>query len=512
MRRHELKQPVVIIQAGGRGSRLRHHTWNKPKALVSVGGRPILYNAFETFPDARFIVIGDYRIDVIQSYLNVVKPDVPVTVIKASGKGTMAGIADALKLVDNDVPIMLLWSDIVFSNHPLMPYPNKTTICVTNDFLCRWNYDSELGVLLETPSATNGVMGCFYFTNKSDLDSIPSEGEFVRWISKANIDFDIKCIQNVKEIGDFKTLEETNDREGFCRFFNEVHVTETEVTKRVIDPQYQTVHKREMEWYEEVSSLGFSKIPKLKSKNPLVMERITGSHAYQLNSLSNDDKNQVINNYFDTLNELHSLKVGAADLDALREVYIDKTVSRVFEISHLIPHFSKDTLTINGLKVKNIFSERFNNVLDEIFNFIEVRDFKSIHGDCTFSNTIVSESYEISLIDPRGYFSKPGILGDPNYDFAKLYYSAIGGYDLFNRRAFKLHFDDETAEIMMPDPIFREQSVNIYQERFSDSRLKSIEVAHALIWLSLSGYAKDDYDSAIGAFYLGLYWMERALK
>ena len=106
-----MKQPVVIIQAGGRGSRLRHHTWNKPKALVSVAGSPILYNAFDTFSDARFIVIGDYRFDVIKSYLKVVKPDVPVSLVKASGKGTIAGISDALKLVDDDTPIIILWSE-----------------------------------------------------------------------------------------------------------------------------------------------------------------------------------------------------------------------------------------------------------------------------------------------------------------------------------------------------------------------------------------------------------------
>ena len=35
----------IIVQAGGRGSRLRHHTWNKPKCLVSVRGKPLIEEA-----------------------------------------------------------------------------------------------------------------------------------------------------------------------------------------------------------------------------------------------------------------------------------------------------------------------------------------------------------------------------------------------------------------------------------------------------------------------------------
>ena len=35
--------------------------------------------------------------------------------------------------------------------------------------------------------------------------------------------------------------------------------------------------------------------------------------------------------------------------------------------------------------------------------------------------------------------------------------------------------------------------------------------AFGLIWLALSGYVKDDIDSVIGSFYLGLYWLESGM-
>jgi len=97
------------------------------------------------------------------------------------------------------------------------------------------------------------------------------------------------------------------------------------------------------------------------------------------------------------------------------------------------------------------------------------------------------------------------------YDYAKLYYSAIGGYDAFNRRKFKLHIDDETVEILMEKPKYDEVTQKIMSEYLGDEMAK-IEVIHGLIWLSLSGYVKDDIDSIIGSYYMGLYWLEQGMK
>jgi hypothetical protein len=97
------------------------------------------------------------------------------------------------------------------------------------------------------------------------------------------------------------------------------------------------------------------------------------------------------------------------------------------------------------------------------------------------------------------------------YDFTKIYYSAVGGYDLFNRKKFKLHIDNETVEIIMPESLFSTSGKEIFKEYFSKD-IGKIETLHGLIWLSLSGYAKDDIDSVIGSFYLGLYYLEQGVK
>ena len=42
----------VIVQAGGRGSRLRHYTWNKPKCLFSYEGKPVIFHLFDVFKNS----------------------------------------------------------------------------------------------------------------------------------------------------------------------------------------------------------------------------------------------------------------------------------------------------------------------------------------------------------------------------------------------------------------------------------------------------------------------------
>ena len=62
----------------------------------------------------------------------------------------------------------------------------------------------------------------------------------------------------------------------------------------------------------------------------------------------------------------------------------------------------------------------------------------------------------------------------------------------------------------MEPPVTAESAKQVFNEFFPD-RIKKIKILHGLIWLSLSGYARDDVDSVIGSFYLGLYYLKQGL-
>ena len=43
-------------------------------------------------------------------------------------------------------------------------------------------------------------------------------------------------------------------------------------------------------------------------------------------------------------------------------------------------------------------------------------------------------------------------------------------------------------------------------------RISTVRVLHAFIWLSLSGWVDDDYDSILAAYFNGLYHLQEALE
>jgi len=500
----------IIVQAGGRGSRLRHHTWNKPKCLVSVRGKPLLYHLFDRYAGATFFVIGDYAFDQLEKYLKMNPPGVAYTLVRSGEKGTASGIADALELTDPALPLLLTWSDLILGETPAWPDADKPIVGTTAAFTCRWSVAAD-GTLQEITSSVDGIPGLFYFKQAALLPQPPKGGEFVKWFAANVVDFALFDCPKLEELGDFSTIEESNDREGFCRFFNQVEIGPNTVRKTVVDPAYEKVHHNEVAWYEEAQRLGFRRIPKIITTRPLVMERIHGRHAFEMDDLTEREKRAVLADYLDSLIAFHDSGSRDAIASDVEEVYIQKTIDRVTSVASMIPGFERTSMTVNGKKCRNLFSDKYAGTLESLLPRLQPDRFVPIHGDATFSNTLIDDKLRVWFIDPRGYFAKPGIFGDAWYDFAKVYYSAVGGYDTFNRRKFKLHIDDETVEILMDEPQFSRTAHEIFADYFKEDKAR-IEILHGLIWLALSGYVKDDVDSIIGSFYLGLYWLESGMS
>ena len=64
----------IVVQAGGKGSRMERLTRNKPKALVPVNNLPMIFHLFKKFPNKKFLIIGDYKFDVLKRYLKSFTP------------------------------------------------------------------------------------------------------------------------------------------------------------------------------------------------------------------------------------------------------------------------------------------------------------------------------------------------------------------------------------------------------------------------------------------------------
>lgn len=84
----------IIVQAGGLGTRMMSLTASKPKALIPVFNKPILFHLFDLFnkPSNEFIIIGYYMYEVLDNYLTTFAKNKRYILMKAEGKGNAAGI------------------------------------------------------------------------------------------------------------------------------------------------------------------------------------------------------------------------------------------------------------------------------------------------------------------------------------------------------------------------------------------------------------------------------------
>lgn len=491
----------IIIQAGGKGTRLEGLTRNKPKCLVPVNNLPILFYAFQKFKDAEFTIIADYKADVLEKYLKAFGEQYNFKVIEATKKGTISGIKEAIVDYRDDESFMIMWCDLILSEGFEIPTKKGNYIGISKDFECRWSYiDDEF---VKQPSKENGVAGLFVFENKKLLENIETEGAFVGWLQKQNIKFDRLDLYGSKEIGTLLSYSDNNDSPPRCRPFNSMEINGDIIIKRGINEQGKKIAIDEIAWYKHVKELGFEKIPEIFEYEPLKMKRVRGKNIFEYDCLTQTQKKEILRKLISALNELHNLEpLQPVNLDDVEDNYLIKTFDRLSKIEKLVPFADDEFIKINGRYYKNVFFNK--DELAEVIREYYPKNFALIHGDCTFSNLMFDTfNMKAVLIDPRGYFGKTKFYGDVDYDWAKLYYSLVGEYDQFNRKKFTLDIREKDVEFAIKPNNWADME-EFFFECLPNVNHKKIKLLHAIIWLSLTTYAWEDYDSICGAFYNGI--------
>lgn len=491
----------IIVQAGGKGSRMGYLTQNKPKALVAIDNMPMLFHIFHKYPKKKFIIIGDYKQEVLRNYLNVFAKIQYIVVDGSKNSGTCAGIETALEYIPAAAPFLLIWSDLVLADDFILPQNYDNYIGISKEFVCRWSYKE--GAFYEEPSEEHGVAGFFIFKNKQELRGIPMAGELVRWLSQKHKTFTEIALKGTREFGVLKNYP--NSQKRVCRPFNKMEFYKDKVVKTALDEVGENLAEKEIKWYQAVQDRGFRSIPFIYSYSPLKMEKIEGLNIFEY-ELNYSEKKAVLEKIVNSLKELHSLETVEPDYFSIKNNYIDKTFDRLNKVRDLIPFADNRYITINGTNCRNIFFEQ--DILTTFFENYKVDSFKLIHGDCTFSNILLNENGVPIFIDPRGYFGYTKLHGDANYDWAKLYYSIQGDYDQFNKKNFRLLILESGVTMEVKSNGWRELSDYFFSLLGQKVNKWDIQMIHAIIWLSLTTYVWEDYDSICGAFYQGLLYME----
>lgn len=499
----------IIVQAGGKGTRLGYLTKNKPKALVPVDNCPMIFHLFSRFPDKRFVIIADYRKDVMREYLEAFC-DIKYQIVDADGTGTCAGVAQALELIPEEEPFMLVWSDLILPSEFRLPpeyadegsRPDQNYIGISGTFPCRWKYeDCKLD---EESSTEHGVAGFFLFPGKERMSGVPRSGELVRWMQGEKIQFETLSLAGTREYGLLSEYEKLKREK--CRPFNKITIEGNVVVKEGITEQGKKLAQRECAWYEQAKNLGITALPAIYGTNPLKMEYIRGKNIYEC-GMDFEQKKRILHILVESLKKLHESSRKRSDSFSRKEAYFNKTFDRIDRIRNLVPFADQERIIVNGKECRNVFYYR--RELEKRLEELTADEFAFIHGDCTFSNIMLREDGSPVLIDPRGYFGYSEMYGDVLYDWAKLYYSIRGNYDRFNLKEFRLSMGEEGVALEIASNHWEDMEEVFFELTGADRY--EVKLLHAIIWLSLTTYAWQDYDSVCGAFYNGIYYLEDVL-
>lgn len=490
----------VIVQAGGKGSRMERLTRNKPKALVPVNNLPMIFHLFKKFPEKKFIIIGDYKAEVFTRYLETFA-DVEYVFIKSEENGNVAGIREALDFVPESESFFLIWSDLILGEKfTLENLPNGNYIGISKNFPCSWSYFN--GVLAKKTIDGHGVAGCFLFENKKFFDDISEAGSFTKWLITKNFDLKELPIADTVEIGTIDAFNKFSKIENRCRPYNKLTFTDDKVVKEALTADAQKLLDFEIEWYEKISALQTFGVPKIYSTNPLTMQKISGNNIFSTN-VDDSRKPHVIKKIVDCLIAMHNQETCAPNPFDIEKDYYQKTLKRLRKICAVIPFSENPTIKINGRENKNpLFHLReFNRMTKHAV--ADSKPFGIIHGDCTFSNTLIDSEENIFFVDARGYFGNTKLVGDPDYDFAKVYYSIVGAFDQFNVKNFELAIHEDSVDFSIAPSGWAEFE-NYFWSLLPASNKTRIKFIHSIIWLSLASHCWEDYDSMCLAFYNGV--------
>ena len=228
----------IVIPTAGYGTRLRPHTWSKPKPLVSVAGKPVLGHVLDMFLDLpnieEVVFIVGYLGEQIKAYVAEAYPDLKTRYVLQE---ELLGQSHALWLAREGLagPMLMVFVDtIIEADFSFLPQEQADAVAWVKEVKDprRFGVAEVEGAgwvrrLVEKPqdmSNNLAVVGCYYFRQAERLIAaiekqmergVQLDGEFyladaINILLEEGLRMRIERVQVWKDCGKPDALLETN--------------------------------------------------------------------------------------------------------------------------------------------------------------------------------------------------------------------------------------------------------------------------------------------------------------
>ena len=184
------KQLPVVILCGGLGTRLSEETKNKPKAMVEIGKKPIIYHLikyFEYYGFKNFFIAAGYKKEILSKYFKTKKFKSKIKVIDTGNKSMTGGrLLRLKKFLKQDESFIMTYGDglcdVNIKKLVHFHFKNKKIATVTAVHPparfgeLEINNQSEVTDFIEKPQVKAGwINGGFFVLNKEIFQYISND-------------------------------------------------------------------------------------------------------------------------------------------------------------------------------------------------------------------------------------------------------------------------------------------------------------------------------------------------
>lgn len=495
----------AVILGAGLATRLYPVTHHIPKVLVNYKQHTILkhlYDIYEQYGANEIIVVVHSKfIGITKKYAE----SQGLTRLKFVAVDEAYGSAYAISQIPD-----LKGHNVIFNWCDVIPQFGEDSwgqnTIYTHGNQCRYNFDGEV---LKNVGLTGGnVVGVYQQANFDfpQFDSKDEANEFFR--GRDYIDFISgpeyahRTLIDLIDIGDKEKLLAVHQGQTVAREFNNVQITENMVYKTATNEKGIELQKLEIDWYHNVESESVPEIYNYRGElegNMISMERIKGKEMRDVFTEAHLPRIMDALKFSDTCH----CPTNAERFADFKYEIIDKVLARCESIEGILNAHGPIT-HVNGIEIGRL-PDMLKRAFAHIIDCDDTLIYKVIHGDPNFSNMFETDTGEIKLIDPRGYFGTSKVFGPTMYDECKVLY-AMTGYDKFNSDPLwgGLTIDgvnvDVDIEQLIPDAFESDYFADVHR------------LWVAVIWVALGGYFKNNPLKAYASYYHGMYLLTVMLR